>query len=68
MESNDFDRANTDVGDDLGDPGSSVETAGSERASVGAGLFGIGGVGGSGGPATDVDHDLGDPRETGPGI
>jgi len=66
MESYEGDRPATDVEQDLGEPGSSVESLDADRASIAGGLFGVGAIRPTEGDATDVADDLGEPGDVRP--
>lgn len=63
MESYERDRPATDIEQDLGEPGSSVESLDADRASIAGGSFGVGAIGPTEGDPTDVADDLGAPGE-----
>jgi hypothetical protein len=63
MESYERDRAATDVEQDLGAPGESVESADTATPSLGSGAFGVGAPTSGERAATDVESDLGRPGD-----
>lgn len=57
MESYERDRPATDIEQDLGGPGASVEAAGTATPDLGSGAFGVMDPGATEGASTDVEQD-----------